>query len=116
MVFMKLKSVPVEELGLDLRSISEKELEELLNFIESCLREELDRILGQRLLGYASTISVEVVNDTLNIAIDLETDSYLTSHISLENVLDQVLRHVFTRTRMYLSRRFRKINEAFNKQ
>uniref|UniRef100_A0A7C2ZN76 DUF3194 domain-containing protein n=1 Tax=Ignisphaera aggregans TaxID=334771 RepID=A0A7C2ZN76_9CREN len=105
---MKTKSVSFEELGLDLRKISDKELEDLAYFIEKCIKEELSRLLDQRLLGYVTTISVELTNKAINVAIDLEADSYLISHVSLESMLDQVLRHVFTKVRLYVAERFRK--------
>ncbi|MEM1644831.1 MAG: hypothetical protein QXL96_02990 [Ignisphaera sp.] len=112
---MMLKPTRIEELGLNLDHINEKDLEELILFIEQCLNDELKKLLDQRILDYISIISVEIVNNTINIAIDLEADSYITPRVSLESVLDQVLRHVFERTRAYLVRKFRKTTESNNK-
>lgn len=108
---MRYKSIPVEQIGLDLKSVSPKDLEEIANFIEQHIRNELNRILNQRLLGYVITISVEIMNDAINIAIDLEADSYLSSHISLESILDKVLQYAFAEAKVYLSTRFRKTQE-----
>lgn len=111
---MKTKSVPIEQIGLDLKKLSENELNDLAAFIEQCIKDELNKILGQRLLGYIATISIEVANDAINIGIDLEADSYLTSNISLGSVLDKVLHNVFTRTKVYLSTRFRESEKHSN--
>ncbi|MEM1560047.1 MAG: hypothetical protein QW775_07650 [Ignisphaera sp.] len=112
---MIIKPSRIEELGLNLEYINEKDLEELVLFIEQCIKDELSKLLDQRVLEYISIISVEIVNNTINIAIDLEAGSYITPHISLESILDQVLRHVFEKTRMYLVRNFRKNAESNNK-
>lgn len=112
---MKQKIVRTEELGLDLKNISNKDLEELATFIDQCLKDELNKLLSERILSYISTISIEVVNDVISIAIDLEADSYVTPYVSLESVLDQVLRHVFERIRNHLVSKFRKITEVDNK-
>lgn len=112
---MMLKPTRIEELGLNLDYINEKDLEDLALFIEQCLNDELKKLLDQRILDYISIISVEIVNNTINIAIDLEADSYITHHVSLESILDQVLRHVFEKTRIYLVRKFGKTAESDNK-
>lgn len=111
---MMLKPTRIEELGLNLEYINEKDLEELALFIEQCIKDELGKLLDQRILEYISIISVEIADNTINIAIDLEADSYITPHISLESILDQVLRHVFEKTRMYLVRKFRRTAESNN--
>lgn len=100
----------VEELELDVEHISTENLAELAEFIEQCIRSELSKVLDKRMLGFVTSIEVEVVNKIINISVDLEVETYITRHISLENILDKVLDYVFTNARIYLSR-FRKIEE-----
>jgi hypothetical protein len=112
---MKPKTVRIEELGLDLKNFDNKDLEYLALFIEQCLKDELGKLLNERLISYISTISVEIINDIIRISIDLEADSYVSPYISLEKILEQVLRHVFDRTKQYLVSKYKKTTGIDNK-
>ncbi|MCC6015742.1 MAG: DUF3194 domain-containing protein [Desulfurococcaceae archaeon] len=112
---IKSKTVDVEEIGLDLKNISDKDLEEIAQFLEQCIKDEIGKLLSEKVIGYVSTISIEINNDIIKIAINLEVDSYITPQISLEKILDQVLRHVFERARQYLASKFRKTEETNTK-
>lgn len=112
---MKIKSIRIEDLGLDIEKIGQRDLEDIARFIEQIIIDELNRLLGPRILEYITTINIEIDNNMLNISIDLEADSYLIPHTSLDKILDKVLRYVFTKTEMYLSTRFRGTKESFDK-
>lgn len=113
---MKIKSIPIESLNLDLKRISQKDLEDIATFIEQIIADELNKTLGARILNFIVTISTEVSGDAINVAIDLEVDSYLIPNISLESILDKVINNAFARLRAFLSTRYRKTGDNAEEQ
>ncbi|MEM1541494.1 MAG: hypothetical protein QW101_01470 [Ignisphaera sp.] len=104
----------VEELNIDTERITQDNLVELAELIEHCIRNELMKILNQRLINLVVTIGTEIADKVINISVDLEVEAYIPPHTNLESILDRVLNYAFTKVRTYLSR-FRKYKENDNK-
>jgi len=104
----------VEELNVDIERITQDNLVELAELIEHCIRDELAKILNQRLTNLVATIGIEIADKVINISVDIEVEAYVLPRMNLENILDRVINYAFTKARIYLSR-FRKHKENDNK-
>ncbi len=102
------KTIDIEYIGLDESFFQNYDsLLLIASYIEEVVKEELEKILGQRTNKYYLAIGVEHNNSYITISIDLEVEAYILPKIDLGKVIDKVIRNAFDRARIFLSR-FRK--------
>jgi len=99
------KAIDIEYIGLDESFFQDYDsLLLIASHIEEIVKEELEKILGQRTNKYYLVVGVENNNGYITVSIDLEVEAYILPKIDLGNIVDKVIRNAFDRIRIFLSR------------
>jgi len=99
------KAIDIEYIGLDESFFhDDNALFLIASYIEEVVKEELEKILGQRTNKYYLIVGVENNNGYITVSIDLEVEAYILPKIDLGSIVDKVIRNAFDRLRVFLSR------------
>ena len=102
------KKLPVEELGLNLDSISECDLEELATEASERLASALDKLIGRQSY-YISTVRLEFDKErkAINAIVEVEVSSPIQPSPELITGIDDIIDQCFEVIRNELIRKFK---------
>ena len=88
------KYYPVEDIGLDLDSLSIDDLEDIANRASKYLEEKLRYLVGRE-VDYLATVSV-VKDDVVNVLVDVEIHGRigLSLEVEIDRLIDEVFKYV----------------------
>ena len=95
------RKVDLEEIGLNLETISEEVMLRIAEIAEEEIRKALDEVLGPRMIKYLLAVEV-FVDDKLNVLVDLAVDSHIPPAISLESVVDRAIKRGLDKAAVYV--------------